>query len=253
MKTKLAMLAVLGATAIVTSGASQASSVTVSDTYVGGSLSSGVDVLGGPKYEVSGLTATRTGNNLSVVINTNYADNIGADGTQIGSLFIGNAANLNLSGTGPAYTADTFSADTGRYGYVFDYDVANSTVTGGSSGTGTLYSLVGDGSDVKLSFGTVKRTNQGVDRSGGTATSTIGTWSVGAGTVTYNIADFFAISGMPTSLTLAWAMSCANDIILTTLNLPGDEVPTVPLPAGVLLLGTALSGLGFMGRRKKAN
>jgi hypothetical protein len=252
MKKNIAMLAVLSAVSIAAAGAGQASSVTVADTYVGGNLSSGVDSLGGSHFEVSGLTATRTGNSLSVVISTNYANFVGDSATQIGSLFIGNAANLNLAGTGPDYNTDTFVADTDRYGYVFDYDIANSAVTGGASGAGTLYSLAGDGSDVRLSFGNVKRTLQAVDRTGGTATGTVGTWAIGAGTVTYNIADFFAIAGMPTSLTLAWAMSCANDIILTTVNLPADQSPDVPLPAGLLLLGSGLGGLGFLSRRRAA-
>jgi hypothetical protein len=89
-----------------------------------------------------------------------------------------------------------------------------------------------------------------VDRTGGTATGTVGTWEIGSGFVSFNIVDFFAISGMTTSLTLAWAMSCANDIILTTANLPADQTPDVPLPAGLVLLGSALGGLGFMSRRR---
>ncbi len=256
MSTKIVAGAFIGAVLLGVSGAAIAAPVPVSDTYWGGVPSSGpnTDIIGGPKYAVSGLSYEKVGNDLNVIINTNYANNIGAGGTQMGSLFIGDASKLNLNGSAPNYTADTYTGDTDRFGYVFDFDIANSAVTGGSNGTGSLFALNGSGSDVRLSFGTIFRRNQAVDRKDGAGSDTLvnGTWAVGTGTVTYNITDFFGLAGVPTSLTLAWAMSCANDVVLANASFGQGGNEDVPLPAGVVLLLSGLAGMGALGRRRKA-
>jgi hypothetical protein len=253
---------------------SAASAATVSDNYWGGIRPSGTgDVIGGSNFEVTNMVVERIGDDLNVVINTNYANVAGsaaALGTRMGSLFIGDPGNLDLAGAGP-YAGDTFAADTNRFSYAFDFTTktgldgfaANSTITANSSGTGTLYSLAPDGSNVRQSFGNPSqfRTGQAVDvLTGGanaaTSTGVNGTWSVGAGNVTFNIADFFTLNGLPaiyqTSLTLAWTMSCANDVILNVVTLDKDSIPDAPIPAGAALLISGLMGLGALGRKKKA-
>jgi hypothetical protein len=245
-----------GALALCASTGAFAAPVVLSDTYWGGTPNdSGVnEVIGGPAYAISGLTAERVGNDLNVVINTNYANNIGAGGTLIGSLFIGDPAKLNYNGAGagPQFRNDTYSADTDRFGYVFDFDVANNTITGGT-GTGSLFSLNGNGTDVQRSFGSIFRADQAIDRTGGVDTGVYGNWTIGSGSVSFNISNFFGLAGVPsTALTLAWAMSCANDVILGVVELP-KNTNDVPLPAGVLLLLSGLAGMGALGRsRKKA-
>jgi hypothetical protein len=88
--------------------------------------------------------------------------------------------------------------------------------------------------------------------SGATDTGVNGTWSIGNGTLTFNIANFFALQGVPTTaLTLAWAMSCANDVILGEVQFPSGGNNDVPLPAGLVLLLSGLAGMGALGRSRK--
>lgn len=54
-----------------------------------------------------------------------------------------------------------------------------------------------------------------------------------------------------TSFTV-FAHGLSSDDGTNDIAFAGLEVSAVPLPAGVLLLGTALAGFGFAGRRKKA-
>jgi hypothetical protein len=254
---KISIASIVGIAMLGISGAAQAA--TLDDTYWGGVPTVGpeTDVVGGNRYSVSSLTAIRSdnSNDLVVTVATNYVYNIGAGGTEIGSLFIGNPADLNLAGSAPAHTTDTFSADTDRFGYVFDFDIDNALVSADSANkSGSLWKLNGDGSDVRRSFGTIFRAGQAVDRTGGTDTRIDGSWSIGAGSITFTISNFFSLTGIdPTALTLAWTMSCANDIILGSVGFnaqgPG-EGPDVPLPAGVVLLLSGLAGLGAVGRKK---
>jgi hypothetical protein len=260
MTNKIALAMVAGVLTLGVGGSASATPVALTDTYWGGEPTSGggpisnSEIIGGSRYSVSGLTAERVGNDLNVVISTNYADNIGAGGTRIGSLFIGDPRNLNLTGAEPDHQTDTFAADTDRFSYVFDYDIANADVRLGDTGGATLWSLDKTGGDVEKSFGTTFRKNQAIDRAGGAATGVIGQWRVTAGTVTFEIKDFFALSGLPaiynTSLTLAWTMSCANDVILGVVEIPKNSIET-PLPAGAALLVSGLLGLGALGRRNK--
>jgi hypothetical protein len=259
MTKKTALAVVAGVLTFGVGASAQATPVPLADNYWGGEATSGSgpitnsEIIGGSRYSVTGLTAERVGNNLNVSISTNYADNIGAGGTRIGSLFIGNPDSLNLAGDEP-FKTDTFVADPGRFSYVFDYDIANADVKLGGSGGATLYSLDGTGADVEKSFGTTFRKGQAIDRTGGGLTNVIGEWRVTAGTVTFEIKDFFALNGLPaiynTSLTLAWTMSCANDVILGVAEIPKNSIAT-PLPAGAMLLLSGLAGLGVLGRRKR--
>jgi hypothetical protein len=250
----------LGALAIGAATESVAAPVVVADTYWGGNYTTPTEVIGGSQFAISSLSAEKVGNDLKVTINTAYGDTAGtaaALGTRMGSLFIGDPSKLNLSGSdGPQYNTDTFTGDTDRFGYAFDFDVPNIDVKTGQTGSGSLWALKGDGSDVRTSFGTIFRSGQAVDvltsgANAATDTGVNGTWSVGAGAVTFSISNFFSATNLGTSLTLAWAMSCANDIILTTVDLAGNGDPNVPLPAGAVLLMSGLAGLGVVGRRSK--
>jgi hypothetical protein len=237
--------------------AGAAHSAVLQDEYWGGIPSTGpdTDVIGGGRYSVTSLSADRTGDDLVVTVNSNYLNNIGTGGTQMGSLFIGDAAKLNLAGSAPAHVTDQFINDTDRFSYVFDYDIANSQVSSGAvNKNGSLYALNGTGDDVRLSFGTIFRAGQAIDRAngGGTDTGIDGSWSIGAGSVTFTISDFFTLSNLPTTaLTLAWSMSCANDVIIGSIpGLPGQGPDDVPLPAGIVLLLSGLTGIGVLGHKR---
>lgn len=257
-----------GALLLATTTLAHSTPVNYADTYWGGNDGSyNADVVaasGDTRFNISSMDVERVANNLIVVINTNYANYVGALGTKLGSLFIGDPTkftpNGSFSGTGaaPSYNNDVFTADKDRFSYAFDYDTANPANLSVLTGSGSLYALDGTGTDVKLSQDLTSsgsfRTNQAVDIVGSgpnapTDTGVNGTWTIGVGTITFNISNFFALSGIPTTgLTLAWAMTCANDIILAQVAIPGNDIPQVPLPAGLLLLLSGLTGLGFMGR-----
>lgn len=178
---------------------------------------------------------------------------------------------------------DKFTADTNRFSNALHFDTAPLTTTNNTTanqgGTASLYSLNGSGTDVVLSqeaFGSSSgiRPDQAVSirttdpdgpanpKTAATDTTVNGTWSTtggptGTGTVTFSILGFFtntALGGAggiyATGLTLAWAMTCANDVMVWQVPIPGGAGGEVPLPAGLLLLLSGLFGLGFLGRLK---
>jgi len=240
----------------------QAAPIVIDDTganaYWGGNDGSwNADIVGDSGFEIFSLSADKVGANLVVVVNTNFVD--GYEGNSLGALFIGNPAKLNLNdgnggaGTGPHYNDDIYKGavqdDTDRFSYAFDFDA--------SGNTGTLYDLAENGSDVVRSYPPVLnaqiRKGQAVDVNGFAVDSGVdGTWSIGGGQITFTIKNFFNIATIQTwsGLTLAWAMSCANDVVLGVVQFPGGNIPDVPVPASMLLLFSGLAGLGFLGRRR---
>ena len=52
------------------------------------------------------------------------------------------------------------------------------------------------------------------------------------------------------SLTLAWAMTCANDVIYASTQLPVAP-PTTPLPASLPLFVAGIGLLGWLGSKRK--
>ena len=258
-----------------------AAPVTVLDTYYGGlntynnNPPTSGDVIGSSIFDISSAVLTRTGNNLEVVINTNYVQNIGDSGTGLGALFLGNgtptynnAADSSQPITAPYYAYDEFSANPSRFQYAVGIPT-NPTTT---SGLGTLYALNGTGSDVQLSndngntvaypinptANSYFRMDQavGVNNTAQTLNPLLGvsaTWSIGSGTLTFEIINAFAL--LSDNFTFAWAETCANDVILASTTLTsssgGGTQSATPLPAALPLFATGLGALGLLARRKK--
>lgn len=242
-------------------GGSMANAATVLDTYIGGNATNsswvGQDVIGDSRFEIQSLEYTRTGDSLTVKINTNYSDvnasttNVGALGTSLGSLFIGDLSKFTPNGPADAgLTGDTYNADKDRFGWVFDFNGAVGT-SPGQGGTASLFAI-NDAQVVQSNASGIFRAGQAVGyNQGSQASLTGGTWQVGVGSVTFTIADFFDFVNPSAGLLLGWAMTCANDVILA--QVPASAIPQVPVPPALFLLGSGLLGIGFLGRfRRKA-
>ena len=276
-----------GAVPLIAGGAT----VNIQDTYDGGLNTYGVpgtfssfvglpgDVIeaaGTHDFEISSVALTRTGNNLNVVINTEYAKHVGEDGTGIGSLFLANGPvnynNAAKTTEGPVaitpYSYDLYTA--GRFQFAVSLPTAAQTTAGNLSGNATVNTLGSSGNDVVLSHvgstfitgpfpgnsGWWFRAGQAVgvnDNAGAVASSedVSATYSVDPlnGIITFNLTNIFNV--LNGGFTLAWEMTCANDVIYASVDAPtggGGNLPGTPLPATFLLMGTVLGAGGLVGR-----
>jgi hypothetical protein len=261
-----------------------AAPVTLTDNYYGGlntynnNYPVSGDVIGTSAFDIMSAVVNRTGNNLEVVINTNYVQNIGDSGTGLGALFLGNgtpsynnAADSSKAITTP-FAYDEFSANPGRFQYAVSLPTKPILTSGHASGNGTVYALNGTGSDVQLSnvngntltypnnpsSGFYFRTGQAVGVNNTAVTTTQGgvsaTWSINAtaDTLTFDISNIFN-NLLGSTFTLAWEITCANDVILASVTLPGDAPapnPT-PLPAAFPLFAGGLGVIGFLSSRRR--
>ena len=238
-------------------------------------------------FEISSATITRSGignNTLNITINTNFAGLPGtaaADGTGYGSLFL-TPGNWNPTGSAPDHSTDQYSPNE------WQYAVTTPKAPGTSSGTSGLYAIgtvtqtnnYGPNTSVVQSYttenGTVVMSNvndnpvtypgsahpgfyfrQGqavqydpTDTSA-TVPGTLANWSIDSvlKTITYSIVDNGIFGN---SFALAWAMTCANDVIQgqVTLdyNIIHENTSLTPIPAALLLMGSVLGAGGFVGR-----
>jgi hypothetical protein len=211
-----------------------------------------------------------------VVLNTLYAKNVGLDGTGIGSLFLANGPvtynNLAQTPVGPTpispYSYDLYAA--GRFQYAVSLPTAAQTTAGNQSGSATVNTLGSSGNDVVLSHvgstfitgpfpgnsGWWFRAGQAVGVNGNAGTvdpskNVSATYSVDAtsGTITFDLTNIFNV--LDGGFTLAWEMTCANDVIYASVDAPtggGGSLPGTPLPATFLLMGTVLGAGGLVGR-----
>ena len=255
------------------------------DTYFGGlntynnTPPASGDVIGNADYYIFGGSATRTGNDLSVTIYTNYVNNVGADNTALGALFLGSGTPVfNTGGQGGSVDAveskDRYDYNRGRFqiavtpgGGVFN--VSGDTGSPGANGTDVVVSNVnGNPTTANLpgNPGYYFREGQAVGvtstaptLAGVTATvstnslhpyQTDASWTPSnSSSITFNLSDVFGAGGLADTFFLAWEMTCANDVIFAqgTLHATG----TTPLPAGLPLFMSGLGLIGLLAKKRK--
>ena len=203
------------------------------------------------------------GNTLQVTINTNYAGVPGtsaADGTGYGALFITPGA-WNPTGTGPHYSTDVYVDGEWKYAFTVPENPGPAT-----SGTGGLYdtskgqvvlSNVGGNPISYPNPGSPPyyfRQGQAVQYIPDPNISPLGTgtWSVDSAlhTLTFSIVDNNLLGN---NFAVAWAMTCANDVIQGSVNLPDEtqRLTPTPLPAALPLFVSGGGLMAWLGRRKR--
>lgn len=278
----------VAAVLIVLASTCNAGAFTLNDDYSGGYSTYGsktgdtIEDPGTHNFEISSAVITRSGpgyDTLNITINTNFAGVPGtgpADGTGYGSLFL-TKGTWNPNATEPGYTSDQYTPNE------WQYAVTIPQVPNTNSGTSGLYAIgtvtntnnYGPNNSVVQSYttqyGTVVMSNvngdpvtypgganpnyyfrQGqavqYDPTTSAVPGTSATWSVDAAlhTITYSIVDNVLFGN---SFALAWAMTCANDVIQGQVFLSHtNQGDFTPIPAAVLLMGSVLGAGGFIGR-----
>ena len=261
MRTGLPLwIASLGLLAVFAS----ASATTVTDTYSGADGHGRGDVISGAgvtTYNVSGMDAVRSGNQLTIVIYTNFAGHAGIEtqwtrnstGIGYGDLFL--STGWDPHGSSPYGSDNAANGNHWTYAFVLDNPLDN------TGGNGTIYALPDSRNSnhnpgVQLSdhfidcSGCTYRNGQAVavKTSKATATDNTGIWSVGDGFLSFS----FDTTGLDLDLDsfgFHWTMYCGNDVIE---GLGQATAVPEPGPLGLFLLGTCLMGLGVVRRRKNA-
>ena len=243
---------------------SSASAMPMSDTYQGGNGHGYGDVIAGAgvtTFNVDGMDAKLSGNQLTVTIHTNFAGHAGTDsqwtrnGTGIGYGDLLLSTGWTPHGSGPYSTDNATNGNHWTYGFSLDNPLNN------FGGTGTVYAL-GAGNAGNHNPGVllsndfmncagrcIYRDGQAVavNKSLATATGNTGSWTVGDGFLSFSL-DTAGLDLNPRSFGFHWTMYCGNDVI------EGLDPVTVPepMPAGIFLLGMGLIGLGVLRRRNTA-
>jgi hypothetical protein len=276
------------------SASNSGSGITVSGGNVAGGSSSVEENTGYPpgyNFDIYGVTATRSGNNLTVTIYTNYANNVGTENTGLGYLFFGTtsatqyAASINYNGSGGPNTGSVYQPgskiENSFYG---NTSHSNGSSPGNGNFTEPTNGVYGGGSHgVPCNSSPC---NGGYFNPGHPVGVTTGasllnavygvteTWSVTSGTevhshnqsssnfssdgeITFTLDNVFDPSGLDLggpngTFDIAWSMTCANDYIVDTFVLPPSNTNlTTPLPAALPLFASGTAFLGLLRWRRK--
>lgn len=260
MKMKLPIwIAVLGLVAVFSS----ASATELIDTYHGANGHGDGDVISDPgvtTFDIAGMDATLSGNQLTVTIYTNFAGNAGIDSQWTTNHTGIGYGDLLLSTGWTPYGSSPYDVDNAANGNHWTYAFVLDDPLNNSGGNGTVYAL-GPGSssnhnpDVLLTDSFINcgssciyRNGQGVavNKDLATATADTGAWTVGNGFLSFS----FDTAGLDLDLHdfgFDWTMYCGNDVIQ---GLDSATAVPEPKPIGFFLLGLGLIGLGVMRQRK---
>lgn len=204
------------------------------DNYIGldenRTAANSTDILGGIPFDVQNMEVTVDGDEVTVVVNTTYAE--GTNGTHGGDLFI------SIDGLSWAAGGSTFdNAETTGTTWDFAVDTSNGDLLELGQGETVNQSAYGANLD---SY----REKHIVDVDNGTAVANAeSTASINAGAYTYTfLLSNLGQNVLADDLGLHWTMSCGNDVIETN----------VPEPGSIALLGLGLLGLGLARKKSKA-
>ena len=247
--------------ALAVTQSAYATPTTIIDEYVGGDDHGRGDVIGHEGiFGVDSMDVELIGNSLAVTINTNFAGRAGAyswatdggEGIGYGDLFLSNKWDP-FGSAADGYADDNFTRGTTDWTTDWSYAFSLDDRWDNTGGTGSLYSLIGDGSDVLLSDNFL---DHGTYRNGqeiavNTARKTAinrSDWDIVADTRrTVGKINFLidltgtTLEGSDT-IALHWGMSCGNDTI--------EGEYSVPEPKMLGLLALGLIGIGFSQRNK---
>ena len=221
------------------------------DNYWGGNDHNYGDSIGGGVFNITSAAVSRPSpGNLKIIINTAYAGAAGTEGTGYGALFITPGANAwHPNESAPNYANDVYVAGEWKYAFIIP------AVPNTSSGTGSLYRTV-DGtvqlanvSGNPISYpdpgnsGWIFRNGQAVQFTPDQQAAQVaaGIWSVGNGTLTFDINDNGLLGD---AFALSWAMTCGNDVIQGQIN-------AVPEPSTWAMMILGFAGVGFTAYRRR--
>lgn len=223
----------------------------ITDTYVGGNDHNYGDSIGGATYDIKSATVTRSGNNLSITIATNFAGHAGiatyanVKGIGYGDVFL--ASSWNPFGSDAKHINDNAANGTDwSYGLNLDNRWSN------TGGTMRLFELNGsNAADIltSQSFMTCVMGRQCYYRDGqATAVKTTsasvrntglsGTWTINPNQSLVLSIDIggTALAGYG-DIAMHWGETCQNDVIEGTTDVPE---PATPALIGLAVLCLAL-------------
>ena len=229
-----------------------------SNAYWGGDAHGYGDVIGESMYDILGAGISRSGNQLTIQIDTNFAGHAGADawaapkGIAYSDLFL--APSWTPFGVDAHHLNDNASNGTHwTYGLSLDNRWNNSGGTfklyelGGSSNIGNVL-FSNDFLSCALGSQCYYRNGQAVAVNTGSAnvhdTGLSGTWTVSPGSkLLFTLDVGSSVLGQYTDLALHWGETCQNDVIEGTVHVPE------PLTPALFFMG--LAGLAMVRRRTR--